>query len=426
MPRFFFVPVATLFLVAASLPLSAQKFLPKTIQFKGAPEYSDQELMAAAGLKKGVVLNYAEMSSHSKQLMDSGVFDNLAFKFDGQDLVYQLIPSTQLYPMRLENLPLTPGKDLDAKLNALFPLYHGKVPSEGTLLDGVRGALEQMLAAQGIQATVSSAPFFGLGQTKVSAMSFAITSPEVVVGDIYPDSSSAALDSEAQHVLGRQSGSPYDAEGSPSQIATNLGNFYRDKGYLDAQIHATAQLPGSATAFSLRIPFAVSISTGPLFRVTGIQLAPGLAVTQADFDRQSGIHPGDIADAARIRQNWQFIVRQYHNKGYLKADVRPTPILDRAHGTATFTVTVEPGPIYSMGALRIDGVSDELRAAMMAAWKIPAGAVFNESAVTSLYAIGDANLALARVFAKTNCKYSLQLNDENHTVDVVLRLEKRP
>src|SRR5208282_1076175 len=132
--------LTTTVLFAASLPADAQKFLPKSIQFKGDPEYSDQELLAAAGLKKGTVLNVAEMKDHSQKLMDTGVFDTLSFKFDGQDLIYTLVLSTTLYPVRLENLPLAPGKELDAKLHDRFPLYHGKVPADGGLLEGVRGA----------------------------------------------------------------------------------------------------------------------------------------------------------------------------------------------------------------------------------------------------------------------------------------------
>ncbi len=93
---------------------AAQKFQPKSIQFKGDPEYSvtlrgDEELMAAAGLKKGVVLDYAEMNDHSKLLMDSGMFASLAFKFDGQDLIFTITPSTDLYPIHLENLATCAG-----------------------------------------------------------------------------------------------------------------------------------------------------------------------------------------------------------------------------------------------------------------------------------------------------------------------------
>ena len=112
--RFLFV--CTAFAVLAVVcPASAQKFLPKAIQFQGAPDYSNQELMDAAGLKKGIVLDYAEMGDHSKQLLATGIFATVAFKFDGLYLTFILTPSTDLYPVRIQNLPLAAGKDLDGK-----------------------------------------------------------------------------------------------------------------------------------------------------------------------------------------------------------------------------------------------------------------------------------------------------------------------
>jgi outer membrane protein insertion porin family len=336
------------------------------------------------------------------------------------------VPSTTLYPIRLENLPLTPGKDLDVALHSRFPLYHGQVPAEGGLLNDVRTALEEMLAAQGIKATVTATPFTDQKLHKVSAISLAITAPPVQIGEIHLEGAPAAADPNVQDILAKLAGSPYDLEGSPSQINTYLGNFYRDKGYLEVEIHAASQAAPVVTSEAIRIPFQVSVAPGALYKLAGVQLAPGLLVTQADFDKQAHIHPGDVATSEFVRQNWQFIERQYHNKGYIKASVHPTPSFDRVQGTVSFTVAVEPGPVYTMGTLTIENVSDNLRAMMLAAWKMPAGAVFNEGAILALLATHGVNPALERVFSTVNCKYVLHLNDEARTVDVVLRLEKRP
>jgi outer membrane protein insertion porin family len=425
MKRTFFLFFTVLVLFFASLPAAAQKFQPKTIQFKGAPEYSDQELLAAAGLKMGTVLAFADMKDHSQQLMDSGVFDTLSFKFDGVDLVYTLVPSTTLYPVRLENLPLTPGRELDAALHDRFPLYHGKVPTEKGLLESVRGALEEMLAAKGIKATVEAMPYTDFKLHEVTAMSFAITAPPVRVGEIHVDGASEALDPKAVEMLARLTGSAYDVEGSPISIETFLGNYYRDKGYLEAVVHATRQNDPIIGAEAVHVPFQVSVLPGALYRLASVQLAPGLLVTQADFDKQSHIHPGVIATSPYVRENWQFIERQYHNKGFMKAVVHSTASFDRAQGTVSYTVTAEPGPIYVMGKLTIGNTADDLRAAMLAAWKMPAGAVFNEGSILAFYATHNVNPALERTVASANLKYVLTLNDDTHTVDVVLRLERR-
>jgi hypothetical protein len=78
-----------------------------------------------------------------------------------------------------------------------------------------------------------------------------------------------------------------------------------------------------------------------------------------------------------------------------------------------------------MGKLTIENVSDDLRAAILKAWKMPEGAVFNEGAIMGFFATSGVNPQLERIFAVVKIKYTLSPNDETHTVDTVIRLEKR-
>ena len=414
-------------IVAFSPAVFAQKFQPKTIQFQGAPDYSNDELIAAAGLKKGETLSADEMQAHANQLSNSGLFAGIKYTFDGQDLVFHLTPSPQLYAVRLDNLPLKPGAELDAKIRAKQPLYHGKVPLDGTLLDGVKAVLEEQLAAIGIKAEVAAAPFNAVGEKAVSALAFNIASPPVVIGEIQQDGS-VPLAPKAQAMLASITGSPYSVADSPEAIAKNLTGIYHDMGYLDAKVEA-AQLDTLAIApDAVRVPFRFSLTPGALYKVTSIQLAPDMLVSQADFDKQSQVHPGDPADAPHISENWHFLDRQYHNHGYMKARIEHKATLDPAQHTVSYAVTAEPGPTYTMGKLAIENVSDDIRNMMLAAWKTPAGAVFNEGAILSYFAIDATDKAadprLFRLFHAVSCKYTLHINDEEKTVDVVLRLEK--
>jgi outer membrane protein insertion porin family len=410
--------------LAAILPCAAQSFKPKTIQFKGADGYTDQDLMAATGLQPGMTLSGPDVNARTQKLMDTGLFEGMSYKFDGADLIFQLKPAAQLYSIRLENLPLAPGPELDAKLRQRVPLYRGSVPSEGALLDDIRTALEGVLKEQGIPATLITAPYGALGGKSASAISFTISSPQVLIGEIQPDS--GALDPDARKVLERVSGAAYDRTGSAAAIQRDIAEVYRDKGYLDIQAHATQLATLSIAPDAVHIPFRVSVSPGSLFKVTSIQLAPGMIVSQADFDKQAHTHPGDIASAEHIAENWRFIERQYHNHGYMKAQVTPAATLDHAAATVSYTVTAVPGAVYSMGKLTIENVSDDLRAGILKAWKMPEGAVFNEGAILSFFATRDVNPQLERIFAVVKIKYTLHLNDDTHTVDTTIRLEKRP
>ncbi|MGA2807840.1 MAG: POTRA domain-containing protein [Terracidiphilus sp.] len=424
MKRTPFVLLAAFLVLTVSLPLAAQKFLPKTIQFKGDPEYSDQELLAAAGLKKGVVLTSAEMNEHSKRLMDTGVFDTLTFKFDGVDLVFILVPSTTLYPIRLENLPLTPGKDLDAVLHDRFPLYHGKVPAEGGLLDEVRGALEEMLAAQGIKASVSATPAGSLGSRKLSAMSFAIASP-VRVGAIQLQGVSAAMQAKVKAVADRTVGTSFDTANSERNVEHAFESFYADEGYAAVKVHAVQAASPVATADAIDVPFTVTVEEGRLYKLGAIHLPPDSLVSQADLDKVAGVRADGPARGLILRSTWSMIASRYKSKGYLDCAVTPHPEFDEATGAVNYTVDINPGPIYHLAFVKFENVSDEMRSRLMRVWQMLPGDPFDESYVSSfVFRAQKEDPVLLRSLAGVKVSYESRADQQTHEVNCVIHFTR--
>lgn len=109
----------------------------------------------------------------------------------------------------------------------------------------------------------------------------------------------------------------------------------------------------------------------------------------------------------------------------MEAAVHPTPTFDRVKGTVSFAVTVDPGPVYTMGKLTIQNGADDLRAAMLAVWKLPARAVFNEGAMRGFYSKLPPKSPLARTMMTADLMFATHLNKDTHTVDVTLRMEKK-
>jgi outer membrane protein assembly factor BamA len=411
--------------VCTGLLAEAQKYSPRSIQFKGAPQYTQEELLAAAGLKPGMELTTAEMGEHAKTLLGTGVFEKLSYNFNGQDLVYQLSPSGQLLPIKLVNLPPVGGLNIDATLRAKVPLYHGAVPADGGLTDQVRTVLEQELASKGMQASIIAAASSGATAGAKPVENFSVVSPDIQLGAVTVDAASVPLEPGALSILKHLEGSPYDVDGSPDQLATYLNNYYHDEGYLE--VKTTPRLVGATTklAEAIRVPFTVSVAPGPKYRLNAIHLDPSLLATQADFDKHAALHRGDIAGGQSLTKCWEYIALQYHNHGFMKPSVHPEATFDRANAQVNFSVTADPGEVYTMGKLTIENVSTDLRAAILAAWTVPPGTVFNEGAVRGFFATNDVKPALERVFAASTVKYLQTLDDNTRTVNIVLKLEPK-
>ena len=206
------------------------------IRFQGAPQYTQQELLAAAGLKPNAHLNAREVKAHAKQLNDTGVFEVVRFSSNNKTLLFTLTPSSRLFPMHLENVPLTPGKVLDAKLHDRFPLYHGLLPGSGSMLEGIRKTFEDMLAAKGIKATVKAAPTSGLGPQKLTAMNFTVVSPAVHIGRIQLAGVSPAMQAKASLLASGQTGNGFDTENTAIGLQHAFENLYQDQGYAAVQV----------------------------------------------------------------------------------------------------------------------------------------------------------------------------------------------
>ena len=415
-----------LFLV---LPACAQQFLPKTIQFKGDPEYSERELLDAAGLKKGAVLTSADMNEHSKRLMDSGVFDNLTYRFDGQDLIYFLKPAAQMFPIRLENLPLTPGTELDAKLHSRLPLYHGKVPVEGGMLDEVRNQLEQMLAAQGITATLAAVPYSDRKTARnaaITAISFSIVQPPVRIGSIHMDGISPAMSEKILPILKEAAEQSFDSANSPANLESVLRSFYEDQGYASAKVHATRSGDPVVSLDSIQIPFSVTVDEGRQYKLGAIQLPPGSPVEKAEIDKIINNPATSPQRGIGLRSVWLLISRRYKSKGYLDCAVLPHAQIDDAAGIVNYTVEVNPGPVYHLAFVKFDNVSNDLRVRLMHNWQLMPGDPFDQNYVTSfLLKAQFEDPALRQMLGGAKPTFDVMADPQTHDVNLVIRLEEQ-
>ena len=404
---------------------SAQKFLPKTIQFQGDPEYSTGELLAAAGLKKGVVLSYADMQDYSKRLLSSGVFASVAFKFDGQDLIFLLTPSTDLHPIRLDNLPLAPGADLDAKLHEQIPLYHGKVPAEGGLTDDVRAALEKFLGAEGITVTVVATNTADPSTHELNGVAYSITVPPMQIGVARIDGVSDAFHSKVQVVLDEASKNPFSTADSANNLERVVEQFYGDQGYAAAKVQVSRSGDPSAKDGAIVVPFSIQVQEGRVYKVDSIHLPPGTPVTQAEIDKALDPSFGTLPAGVRVRSVWAMIASRYGAKGNLDCKVTPHAEFNDAAATVSYTVDVDPGPVYHLAFVKFDNVTDELRALLIHNWQLMPGDPFNATYVANFITTAEQqDPVLRRSLAGVKEKFDVTANRETRDVNVVIHLER--
>lgn len=368
-----------LFALLAPLPLIAQTYTAKSIVFNGATGYNDKDLLAEIGLRPGMKVSYEMMREDTKKLMQTGLFDQSSFTFDGMVLTFRLSPVDDLYPVRYDNLPIADDDEIEALLHKRFPLYHGKLPAEGSLTDNVRKALEELLAAHGLKAQISTFNDSDARGRKVVTVKFSITAPPVLIGSIALDGVSDPHNEILLRDLHDLESKPYSSASSSGYIEQAVHDYYINRGHAAAVIHAVRSGAPTQSATSIDVPFTLHVDEGKIYKIAGIKLPNASLLSVEDAGKIMRDAGGRVPQAVALRSLWYKMRESYLAKGYLDCVITPKPIFDEAAGTVIYTAEVTTGPVYHLGFVKFYGVSEELHKQLVHEWQMMPGDVFDET-----------------------------------------------
>ena len=353
--------VSVALLLLCSLPSLAQKkFPPQAIRFQGAPQYTQEELLAAAGLKPGTRLNSAQLKAHARQLNDTGLFKEVKLTSDSKGLLFTLTLASQLFPMHLENVPLTPGNEVDVKLHERFPLYRSLLPASGSMVEGICRTFEEMLAANGAKVRVQAALTSGLGPQKLTAVNFTVVSPAVHIGPIQLAGISPIMQAKASLLASGQTGNSFDTAGTPIDLKHFFEDLYQDQGYAAVQVDVARVDHLIVSDQSVDVPYTITVKEGRIYKLGTIDFPAGALVARADVEKIVSKEP---PGSGRPLDLFILAVRDAHSaKGYLDCSVVKHPHLDEATHVVNYSLEIDPGPQYRLASVKFEGAPDVMAA----------------------------------------------------------------
>ena len=155
-------------------------------------------------------------------------------------------------------------------------------------------------------------------------------------------------------------------------------------------------------------------------------LLAGIPLTQADVDKLVAPRVGGPPAGVRLRGLWSLIATTYRSKGNLDCKVTPHPQLDDANDVVNYDVEVDPGPVYHLGFVKFDNVSDQMRTLLIHNWEMLPGDPFDESYVSNfIMKIQQTDPVLKRSLAGVKVKFDADADPHSHDVNVVIPLEKQ-
>ena len=417
-------PIAAVLLLCSLQLLAQKKAPPKGIRFQGATEYTQEELLAAAGIKTGARLTVAEVKARARQLNDTGFFAVVKFGNDSKGLIFTLTPASQLFPIHLDNLPLKPGKDLDDKIHARFPLYHGLLPASGSTDDGICQMLEEMLAGQGFKATVKAALASGLGPQKVTAVDFSVVTPPVKIGAIQLVGVSPAMESKVNALVEGQRSNDFDTENTALGLKRSIEDLYQDQGYAAAAVDVSQIDPSSQESNeAIEVPFFINVTEGGIYKLGAITYPNDALVSRADVQKiLARFQPG----SGRPLDQFLFAVEDaYRARGYIDCIVVPQPSFNEGTHIVNYTIEIDPGPLYRMGSVHFDGAPDAMAARLAHIWKMARGDTFDEPYVVGFAARAEKqDRIVSKWMQSVVVTFDVKPDSDSHQVNCVFHFAK--
>jgi outer membrane protein assembly factor BamA len=353
-----------------------------SVTVSGSQRFKSDAIVAATGLHKGQPVHRDDLQTAADRLIQSGEFANVNYRYqtdrDGVSVEFAVADGTVI-PAYFDNFPWFTGEELSQALRQAVPLYDGRVPANGTVVDDVSDALGKMLASHQISGSVTHRVLRAPDGERL-VQEFQLDGSDLPIEAVFFTDQLADEDRAIHQSLSQLVGHPF------SRYLIDTFDFEQVRPLYEASAHLRVKIGEPAARFTgdpnqpLRksVTVIVPVEPGPVYKWAGATWSGDKAIPAADLNALIGLKDGEPADGVKLAAAWVYVSDEYGQRGYLDADVHPSFEFDDAKAQAACKVTIVEGPQYHMGDLVLSGLSLDGERRIRAAWKIAAGSVFDQ------------------------------------------------
>lgn len=422
---FAFALIASMFQAAASL--SAQTAKLSQIKVIGSKKFAEAQIAAVTGLKAGEALSREDIQAAANRLAELGPFANVRFRFTSQGesvTVEFTLEDVPTVPVRFDNFTLFSDEQLVQALKDAVVLFDGTAPEQGSILNAMTEALQEFLSKHGIKAAVERTYLAGPGDSgmiqrfemkgvaglKVSAVQF---------GDPL-----AAASNKLPLAVRDLIGKPFSRFAIEVFAYEQVRPVYFARGHLRVQFGTPeARFTGNpAQPLPDNVTVYLPITPGPAFRWGGVTWSGNTVFIPQAFVDFMGFAPDELASGIKVEAGWDRLKREYGRHGYLEAAIEAEPAFEDSTAHVKYRARITEGIQYRMGKLVITGLSLTAERILAAAWRIPAGEVFDKTYFDDFL---EDQVKRKKLFGEHVVHFDrvgdlLQTNPQKKTVDVLL------
>ena len=422
-------------LAAHATPAAAQAGKVVGVTVSGSARFPSAQIAAMSGLKPGDEATKEDIQAAADRLAELGPFLNVRYRFQsrGADVEIEFqVDDAPTLPVSFDNFPWFTDEELTERLRQAIPFYDGTAPEQGTILDVMKQTLEETLKTRSVTAAVECSPL-GRPQGNGMMMQFRVVGASLPVGAV---EFSDPLAGDSRRVRERQHdlvGKAYSRFAVEMFVLEQVRPAYLEQGRLRVAFgRPTARFTGDPNKPPPdQVTVIIPVEPGPAFNWAGAEWSGITAFGPDALNGILGLGIGELANGNKIQAALDRVQTEYGRRGYLDLQMDTTPAFFdveaagiRVH-TVKYRIALQEGPQYHMGEMVITGLSLAAERKLIAAWRIPAGQMFDLEYFENFVAQIEPGKDREPIFGDLPVHYDevgrwLRKNTEAKVVDVLL------
>jgi len=390
------------------------------VDVHGTERYTPQQIMDATDLHIGDTVSEDIFNRAVQILGESGVFNNVSFTYSyssaGTKLELTVSDNDRLIPVQFENIVWMNDDQLLAEMKHRVPLFLGKVPLGGNLVDELSDALQATLLQNhwpGHATYTRNGPDSGSAESvvySVDNVTFKIR--EVKITGAGPDEL-PLLQAKAQRMV--------DGDYSSVRVIGfanhDLLPILTARGYLKAAFQGPQVKVHEQTDEETRLDVVLSVDPGRIYKVAQFEWSGDKAFAAEKLNPLLHLSTGQVANAVQLNSDLDDVRKLYSTRGYMRSSVTPEPQFDDDKSTVVFRLVVNEGDLYKMGDLDIRGLDSRTTTELRGKWSLAQGSPYDSSYTKTFTEAAWKTLA-SQVDWTVNVHEAI--DDQDKTVDVSL------
>lgn len=403
---------------AAARKAAAQDeaYVLRQLKVTGLKHYTVEQVLPVLGLRLEQRVRMADIEKARDRLLATGCFEGVGWKYvlapqQALEITFEVTEPQQFLPWMLDRVPVT-RQEFEARVRREFPLMGDTLPPSGLLLERLAQQLEKAAAEKGVKEPMAGRVTL-VGKDQFTIL-FGPKAPPPNIADVrFVNTKALRADYLRKVMIQLAAGTPYFEPNFRFLLESQIRPIYDSAGRLKAfwKTITAAPAPGE-----FGVVVTVEVDEGPVFKLEKIHVR-GTPFSEEEIQEAGQFQIGETAAMSEIGKGILRVLDRLKEKGHMKASYKAARRLWEDRQAVELFVDVEPGPVYTMGRLQIQGLDLESEPVIRKLWAIKPGEPYRGGyAATFVQRIREMDL----FDFLSEIKHEEKTDEKSRSVDVLL------